>query len=91
MILFICSSERPADFIAFFLTSDKSLNCSRCFAILVKYVTKSSSFVSIPACCSRLLVMGPKQQSYAVGVPIVSQANLSKPAPISIICWSNVL
>ena len=91
MILLICSSERPDVFIAFFLTSDKSLNRSRCFAISVKYVTKSSSLASIPTCCNRLLVIGPKQQSYAVGVPIVSQANLSRPAPISIICWSNVL
>ena len=86
MILFIWSSVRLDDFIAFFLTSDKSLNCSKCFAILVKYVTKSLFFVSIPTCCNRLSVIGPKQQSYAVGVPIVIQANLSRPAPISMIC-----
>ena len=57
----------------------------------VKYATSFGSCKSHPIPSNNFVIDGPKQQSYAVGVPIVIHENLSRPAPMSIIRLSKVI
>ena len=91
MILLTWASVRFADVTACLLTVCKSSYVSRFLAMAVKYLASIAESGSIPVFSNRWSVIGPKQQSYAVGVPFVIHANLSRPAPISIILWSSVV
>ena len=73
------------------LRASPSPTLSMFFAMPVKYATSFGSCKSHPIPSNNFVIDGPKQQSYAVGVPIVIHENLSRPAPMSIIRLSKVI